>query len=102
MRRSLISRLFPRSSSTRRRKSTARSAVISPAFRPIVPIVNVQAGMDTHFVAVMPHMVEPLAGMGITVTDHTLYLIVTEDGGLRIIPVRGVNSEGEQNEWDRT
>ena len=73
-----------------------------PTFRPIVPIVNVQAGMDTHFVAVMPHMVEPLAGMGITVTDHTLYLIVTEEGGFRIIPVRGPNEEGEQNEWHRT
>ena len=73
-----------------------------PTFRPIVPIVNVQAGMDTHFVAVMPHMVEPLAGMGITVVDHTLYLILTEEGGFRIIPVRGPNTEGEQNEWDRT
>jgi hypothetical protein len=71
-------------------------------FRPIIPMVNVEVGMDHHFIAVMPHMVEPLAGMGITVTDHTLYLVITEDGGLRIIPVRGVNSEGEQNEWDRT
>jgi len=71
-------------------------------FRPIVPLVTVVAGMDVHFVAVMPHMIEPLAGMGITVADHTLYLIVTEEGGFRIIPVRGPNTEGEQNEWDRT
>jgi hypothetical protein len=71
-------------------------------FRPIVPLVTVAAGMDVHFVAVMPHMIEPLAGMGITVADHTLYLIITEEGGFRIIPVRGPNSEGEVNEWDRT
>jgi len=71
-------------------------------FRPIIPMVSVEAGMDKHFIAVMPHMIEPLAGMGITVADHTLYLIVTEEGGFRIIPVRGPNTEGEQNEWDRT
>jgi hypothetical protein len=58
--------------------------------------------MDRHFVAVMPHMIEPLAGIGITVTDHVLYLIVTDLGGVQIIPVRGPNEEGEQNEWDRT
>ena len=69
-------------------------------FRPVVPIVNVEVGMDKHFIAVMPTMVEALAGMGITVTDHTLYLTVTPDGGLRIIPVRGPNAEGEQNEWE--
>jgi hypothetical protein len=71
-------------------------------FRPIVPIVNVEAGMDRHYVAVMPHMIEPLAGIGITVVDHTLYMIVTELGGVQILPVRGPNAEGEQNEWDRT
>src|SRR5262249_1776143 len=71
-------------------------------FRPVVPIVNVEVGMDKHFIAVMPNMVESLASMGITVADHTLYLTVTPDGGLRIIPVRGPNAEGQQNQWDRT
>ena len=71
-------------------------------FTPIVPMVIVEVGMDHHFIAVMPNMVEPLASMGITVADHTLYLTVTPEGGLRIIPVRGPNAEGEQNEWDRT
>ena len=47
-------------------------------------------------------MIEPLASIGITVTDHVLYLIVTPRGGLRIIPVRGPNAEGEMNEWART
>ena len=71
-------------------------------FRPVVPMVINEVGMDKHFIAVMPHMIEPLASMGITVADHTLYLTVTPEGGLRIIPVRGVNEEGAQNEWDRT
>jgi hypothetical protein len=73
-----------------------------PDFRPVIPMVNIEIGMDKRFIAVMPHMIAPLAGIGITVTDHTLYLIVSPRGGLRIIPVRGPNAEGEQNEWDRT
>jgi hypothetical protein len=71
-------------------------------FRPVVPVVNVEVGMDNHFIAVMPNMVEPLASMGITVADHTIYLTITPSGGLRIIPVRCPDAEGEQNEWDRT
>jgi len=71
-------------------------------FRPVVPLVNVEVGMDKHFIAVMPHMIEPLASMGITVTDHVLYLTITPEGGLRIIPVRAANEEGEQNDWDQT
>ena len=73
-----------------------------PDFRPVIPMVNIEVGMDKRFIAVMPHMIAPLAGIGITVTDHTLYLIVSPRGALRIIPVRGPNAEGEQNEWDRT
>ena len=71
-------------------------------FRPVVPLVNVEVGMDKHFIAVMPLMIEPLACMGITVTDHVLYLTITPEGGLRIIPVRAANEEGEQNDWDQT
>ena len=71
-------------------------------FRPVVPLVNIEVGMDQHYIAVMPNMVEPLASMGITVADHTLYLTITPTGALRIIPVRCPNAEGEQNEWDRT
>jgi hypothetical protein len=71
-------------------------------FRPVVPLVNVEVGMDRHYIAVSPGMVEPLSGIGITVTDHALYLIITPRGGLRIIPVAGPNAEGEQNEWSRT
>src|SRR5262249_31544455 len=63
------------------------------AFRPVVPIVTVDAGLDQHFIAVARDMVEPLAAIGITVTDHTLYLIVTPRGALRIIPVRGPDQD---------
>jgi hypothetical protein len=69
-------------------------------FKPVVPLVNVEVGMDRHYIAVMPDMIESLASIGITVTDHILYLTITPEGGLRIIPVRQ-NVEGEQNEWDR-
>jgi hypothetical protein len=71
-------------------------------FRPIVPLVSVEAGMDHHFLAVAHHMVEPLNSIGISVADHSLYLVVTPTGALRIIPVRGPNHDGEQNEWSRT
>jgi hypothetical protein len=71
-------------------------------FRPVVPLVDVEVGMDKHFVAVAHNMVEPLSGMGITANDHTLYLIITPRGGLRIIPVRCPNQDGEQNEYHRT
>jgi hypothetical protein len=71
-------------------------------FMPVMALVNVEVGMDKHFIAVMPSMIESLAGMGITTADHTLYLTVTPEGGLRIIPVRGADAEGVQNDWDRT
>jgi hypothetical protein len=71
-------------------------------FCPVVPLVDIEVGMDHHFIAVMPHMVEPLASIGISVADHVLYLIITPRGALRIIPVRGPNAEGEQNEYART
>jgi hypothetical protein len=71
-------------------------------YRPTFAMVNVQVGMENHFIAVLPQMIEPLKGIGITVTDHTLYLIISPRGALRIIPVAGPNSEGEMNEWSRT
>src|SRR5262249_39068233 len=71
-------------------------------YRPIFAMVNIEVGMDKHFIAVMPDMIEPLASMGITASDHTLYLTLSAEGGLRVIPVRGQDLEGEQNEWDRT
>src|SRR6266436_8491341 len=59
-----------------------------PDFRPIVPIVDLEIGMEKHFFAVTDEMVEALAGIGITVTDHALYLTVTPRGAVKIVPVR--------------
>jgi hypothetical protein len=73
-----------------------------PDFRPIVPIVNLEIGMEKHFFAVTDEMVEALADIGITVADHALYLTVTSRGAVKIVPVRQANSDGEQNEYDRT
>jgi hypothetical protein len=41
-------------------------------FRPIMPIVDLEVGMEKQFFVVTPDMVEALNGIGITVTDHAL------------------------------
>src|SRR5262249_39330398 len=73
-----------------------------PDFRPIVPIVDHQVGMDRQYFAVSPDMVTPLGSIGISVTEHTLYLTLTASGALRVVPVRCANDDGEQNEYHRT
>jgi hypothetical protein len=73
-----------------------------PEFRPIVPIVNVEAGIERHFFAVTPDMIEPLGSIGITVSNHVLYLTITSMGALRIVPVRTADENGDRNEYDRT
>jgi hypothetical protein len=71
-------------------------------FRPAVPIVDLEVGMERQFFAVTPDMIEALNGIGISVTDHVLYLTVTSRGAFRIVPVRQANADGEQNEYHRT
>ena len=71
-------------------------------FRPIVPIVDLEVGMERHYFAVTTDMVANLGGIGITVTDHALYLTITSRGAIRIVPVRQANMDGEQNEYNRT
>ena len=73
-----------------------------PEFRPAVPMVDLEVGMDRHYFAVTADMVPALAGIGITVTTHTLYLTVTPAGAVKIIPVRHAMGEMEQNEYART
>ena len=73
-----------------------------PDFRPVVPIVDLEVGMEKQFFAVTDAMVEALAGIGITVTDHTLYFTVTSRGAYKIVPVRQAGADGEQNEYART
>ena len=69
-----------------------------PDFMPIIPIVNIEVGMERQFFAVTDDMVVALAGIGITVSAHRLYMIVTPRGAVRIIPIN-VTSE---NEYVRT
>jgi hypothetical protein len=71
-------------------------------FRPIVPIVDLEVGMERQFFAVNADMIEALKGIGITVTDHMLYLTITSRGAYRIVPVRQANADGEQHEYHRT
>src|SRR5262249_34469314 len=46
----------------------------NPDFRPVFPLVNTEVGMEQQYFAVTDDMVQALAGIGITVSDHTLYL----------------------------
>jgi hypothetical protein len=69
-----------------------------PEFRPVVPLVDIEVGMEKQFFAVDDAMVMALAGIGITVSDHALYLTVTPRGGVKIIPIHCATD----NEYART
>jgi hypothetical protein len=73
-----------------------------PRFRAIVPIVNVEQGMEKAYFAVAKDMIQPLESIGIGVADHALYLTVTSKGATRVVPVRQASGDREQNEYDRT
>jgi hypothetical protein len=67
-------------------------------FRPVVPLVDIEVGMEKQFFAVDDAMVAALAGIGITVSDHTLYMTVTANGAVKIIPIHCAT----ENEYTRT
>ena len=67
-------------------------------FRPTVPMVDVEVGMEKQYFAVDTEMTVALAGIGINVTDHTLYLTMSPRGAVRIIPI---NCETD-NDYTRT
>jgi hypothetical protein len=69
-----------------------------PDFRPVVPLVDLEVGMERQYFAVDNDMVVALAGIGITCSEHTLYLTVTPRGGVRIIPINCATD----NEYART
>jgi hypothetical protein len=71
-------------------------------FHPIVSMVNIEVGMEKQFFVVASNMIEPLSSIGITVADYRLYLTVGARGAVKVVPVRQANSDGEQNEYDRT
>jgi hypothetical protein len=53
---------------------------VHPQFRPVIPLVDHEVGLEKQFFAVAADMVAPLASIGITVSDHVLYLTVTSRG----------------------
>jgi hypothetical protein len=69
-----------------------------PDFHPVIPIVDVEVGMEKQFFAVDKSMVEALASIGITVSDYILYLTVTALGSVKIIPIHSTSD----NEYVRT
>jgi hypothetical protein len=71
-------------------------------FCSIVSMVVFEKGLDKSFVIVDPCMVAPLEAIGITVGDFRLYLIISPKAALRIIPVRGMDQEGNVNAWSET
>jgi hypothetical protein len=73
-----------------------------PDFRPTVALVDHEEGIEKQFFAVTHDMVVALAGIGITVSNHTLYLTVTAAGAFRVVPVRQPFADGSQNEYART
>jgi hypothetical protein len=68
------------------------------SFRPVVPLVNVEVGMEQQYFAVDDNMVVALAGIGISVADHTLYLTTTSEGAVKIIPIHCASD----NDYNRT
>jgi len=67
-------------------------------FRPRMPLVDVEVGMEKQFFAIGGDMEEALKGIGITVSDYLLYLTVTPRGAVRIIPIHCATD----NEYTRT
>jgi hypothetical protein len=69
-----------------------------PTFRPVVPLVNIEVGMEKQFFAVAPCMEIPLYGIGISFSAHILYLTISPRGAVHVIPINC----GTDNEYNRT
>ena len=67
-------------------------------FRPSVKMVATEVGMEKQYFAVTTEMEVALAGIGIDVAEHTLYLTVTPRGAVKIIPIHS----GTDNDYART
>jgi hypothetical protein len=73
-----------------------------PDFHPVMPCVDHEVGMEKHYFVVTDGMVQALASIGITVSDHTLYFTLSASDAYKIVPVRCAGLDGEQNEYART
>src|SRR5262249_22524613 len=67
-------------------------------FRPVFSLVDTEVGLEKQFCAVTDDMVTALANIGVTATEHTLYLTLNALGGLKIIPINCAS----ENEYTRT
>ncbi len=74
----------------------------SSDFRMSTAIVDLEVGMERQFFAVAKNMEAALESIGITWTNHHLYLTVSPRGAVRLCPVREADSSGDQNEYNRT
>ena len=68
-------------------------------FRPIVDLVVDQVKLDQKYYAVDPRMTAVLTSIGIAYAPHTLYLVLTSKGALRVIPVRCPDADGARNDY---
>jgi hypothetical protein len=71
-------------------------------FSPVINLVDTEVGMEKQYFTATPEMERALAGIAITMSPYTLYLTVTEEGAVKIIPVRCPDEDGCQNEYGRT
>src|SRR5262245_3368163 len=56
-------------------------------FRPVVPMVDVEVGMEKQYFCVADNMIEPLASIGISTSLQTLFMTVIERGMVRIVAI---------------
>ena len=74
----------------------------SKTFQAAVDIVVDSVGLDQKFYAVHPAMAEALRSIGIAFATHSLYLIMTSKGAIRVIPVRCSDADGARNDYAAT
>jgi hypothetical protein len=73
-----------------------------PDFNLVVDLVDTEVGMEKQYFIATDEMKTALAGIGITMSPHTLYLAVSETGAVRIVPIRCPDEDGNTNEYNRT
>jgi hypothetical protein len=73
-----------------------------PKFNLVVDLVDTEFGMEKQYFIATDEMKTALAGIGVSMSPHTLYLTVSEAGAVRIVPIRCPDEEGSQNEYNRT
>jgi hypothetical protein len=71
-------------------------------FQPELQMITNTVGFEKTFVAVKPSMVDYLRSIKIYTAKHRVYLIATEEGMYRLVPVRLAARDGGQNVFSRT